>query len=79
VTIEENYSAMRAKGDYTKAGIVPVEWDHIPADRRTVLWTTMLRGKVANADRFRERHMLGFETEVRRRIPMMGRGIDGKA
>lgn len=63
VTLEENYAAMRAKGDYAKAGIELVEWNQIPADRRTVLWTTMLRGKVANADRFREVLILNVEPE----------------
>lgn len=53
VTIEENYAAMRARGDYEKAGIVLASWDQIPVERQVVLWTSMLRGKVANADRFR--------------------------
>lgn len=52
VTIEENYAAMRAQGNYETAGIVLVSWDQIPAERRAVLWSKMLRGKVANADRF---------------------------
>ncbi|MCA8205150.1 hypothetical protein LGM71_29355 [Burkholderia sp. AU33545] len=54
VTIEENYAAMRAKGDYEKAGIVLLSWGQIPAECRALLWATMLRGKVANADRFRD-------------------------
>jgi hypothetical protein len=54
VTIEENYAAMRAKGDYDEAGIVLVPWHEVPADRRGELWTTMLRGKVANAEQFRD-------------------------
>ncbi|HDR9483227.1 TPA: hypothetical protein QDC20_000326 [Burkholderia aenigmatica] len=54
VTVEENYAAMRAKEDYEKAGIVLLSWDQIPAERRAVLWASMLRGKVANANRFRE-------------------------
>ena len=55
VTIEENYAAMRAKGDYEEAGIVLVPWGRIPSDRRATLWRTMLRGKVANANAYRER------------------------
>lgn len=54
VTAEENYAAMKAQGNYEQAGIVLVSWDQIPTERRGVLWTKMLRGKVANADRFRE-------------------------
>ncbi|MDO5947866.1 hypothetical protein [Burkholderia cepacia] len=54
VTIEENYAAMRAQGDYEKAGIVLLSWDQVPPERRAVLWTSMLRGKVANAARFRD-------------------------
>jgi hypothetical protein len=54
VTIEENYAAMRAKGDYQEAGIVLVPWHEVPSDRRRELWTTMLRGKVANAEQFRD-------------------------
>ncbi|WP_124515830.1 hypothetical protein [Burkholderia ubonensis] len=54
VTIEENYAAMRAKGDYAKAGIVLVSWHDVPIERRKDLWDSMLRGKVANADDFRD-------------------------
>jgi hypothetical protein len=54
VTIEENYAAMRAKGDYGEAGIVLVPWHEVPSDRRRELWMTMLRGKVANAEQFRD-------------------------
>lgn len=53
VTIEENYAAMRAKGDYLEAGIVRVPWNEVPSSRREALWNTMLRGKVANADQYR--------------------------
>jgi hypothetical protein len=53
-SIEESYAAMRAKGDYQEAGIVLVPWHAIPADRREELWTTMLRGKVANAEQYRD-------------------------
>jgi hypothetical protein len=54
VTIEENYAAMRAKGDYQTAGIKLVPWEDIRSDRRAELWKDMLQGKVANAIQFRE-------------------------
>jgi hypothetical protein len=54
VTIEENYAAMRAKGDYQQAGIVLVPWHEVQSDRRGELWTSMLRGKVANAEQYRD-------------------------
>ena len=54
VTIEENYAAMRAKGNYQEAGIMLVPWHEVPADRREELWTTMLRGKVANSEQYRD-------------------------
>lgn len=53
VTIEENYAAMRAKGDYQEAGIVLLPWTDVPSDRRRELWITMLKGKVANAEQYR--------------------------
>lgn len=53
VTKTENYAAMRAKGDYSLAGIELVSWDKIPVKRRHVLWKKMLRGKVANAAEFK--------------------------
>lgn len=52
VTIEENYAAMRAKGDYAQAGIELVEWEEVPSERRAELWKSMLHGKVANAAQF---------------------------
>ena len=52
VTVGENYDAMRAKGDYTVAGIKLLPWASIPSDRRLVLWQRMLRGRVANAHDF---------------------------
>ncbi|WP_431819414.1 hypothetical protein [Burkholderia sp. F1] len=52
VTTEENYAAMRAKGDYQEAGIVLLPWTDVPSDRRRELWTTMLKGKVANAEQY---------------------------
>lgn len=53
VTSEENYAAMRARGDYELAGIALMPWDYIPAHRRHELWDTMLRGRVANATTFK--------------------------
>jgi hypothetical protein len=52
VTRSENYAAMRAKGDYKVAGISLVPWQSVPLARQRVLWTKMLRGKVANADEY---------------------------
>ncbi len=49
VTRSQNYAAMRAKGDYTAAGIELRVWSTIPPSRQTELWLSMLRGKVANA------------------------------
>ena len=53
VTRNENYDAMRAKGNYRDAGIVLIPWKKLPERRRTELWQKMLRGKVANADAFK--------------------------
>ena len=55
VTLQENYDAMRAGGDYRKAGIKLIAWRSIPLEQRQVLWTKMLRGKVANADQYLSR------------------------
>ena len=52
VTIQENYDAMRAQGDYTEAGITLIPWGDIQLDRRTELWRKMLRGRVANANAY---------------------------
>ncbi|MFM0047351.1 hypothetical protein [Paraburkholderia sediminicola] len=52
VTIAENYAAMRAHGDYEKAGIVLQPWVEIPEARKQMLWRSMLRNKVANAENF---------------------------
>lgn len=49
VTFEENYAALKAKGDYAAAGIKLISWDKIPKSRRQILWKKMLKGKVANA------------------------------
>ena len=54
VTVKENYDAMRARGDYQKAGIALVPWASIPAKRRVELWRKMLRGRVANATAYAE-------------------------
>jgi hypothetical protein len=52
VTSKENYDVMRAKGSYRKAGIELRAWRSLPPPRRALLWKTMLRGKVANAQTF---------------------------
>jgi hypothetical protein len=49
VTRSENYAAMRAKGNYEQAGIRLQSWQMLPLARRQALWTSMLKGKVANA------------------------------
>lgn len=54
VTAKENYDAMRARGDYLKAGIILVPWADIPSKRRLELWRKMLRGRVANAAAYAE-------------------------
>lgn len=53
VTRDENYAAMRAKGNYNQAGIVLFPWEELSEGQRTELWNKMLRGKVANADAFK--------------------------
>jgi hypothetical protein len=52
VTFQENYEAMKAKGDYSKAKITLIRWDNIPVTRQAEIWKTMLKGKVANAKAF---------------------------
>jgi hypothetical protein len=52
VTVAENYAAMRAKGEYTTAGIELVPWHKIAGNRRAELWRKMLRGRVANASAY---------------------------
>ena len=54
VTFRENYSAMTAKGDYEAAGINLLDWEEITNARRTKLWMKMLRGRVSNAQEFRQ-------------------------
>jgi len=53
VTVGENYSAMKAKGDYQSAGIKLIEWTTIPPDRQRFLWNKMLHGKVMNANDYK--------------------------
>ena len=55
VTFEENYAAMRADGNYRKAGIKLLSWRSVSQDRRQILWARMLRSKVANASDFSPR------------------------
>jgi hypothetical protein len=52
VTFDENYAAMRADGNYGKAGIELISWNSLPNAHRRALWTKMLRGNVANANRY---------------------------
>ena len=55
VTNTENYSAMKAKGDYLAAGINLVKWDQLNLTQQEYLWRKMLRGKVANHKEFEPR------------------------
>lgn len=52
VTVEENYAAMKAKGDYNKAKIILGDWSSIDPHIQRHLWSKMLRGKVSNASDF---------------------------
>jgi len=52
VTLRENYDAMKAGGDYSKAGIVLLAWDAIAPETQLMLWKRVLKGKVSNADAF---------------------------
>jgi hypothetical protein len=52
VTVKENHAVMQARGDYRKAGIVLLPWKSIDPARRKQLWSTILRGRVANARSF---------------------------
>lgn len=52
VTRIENYSAMKAKGNYKAARIKLVRWKQVPQNIRKRLWSRMLRGRVANATKY---------------------------
>ncbi len=52
VTLAENYAARKAEGDYQKAKIILTPWKSLDEDSRHALWKKMLRGKVANAQKF---------------------------
>jgi hypothetical protein len=53
VTFRENYDALKAKGDYTAAGINLIPWQSLPSDTKQILWSRMLKGRVANASDFK--------------------------
>jgi hypothetical protein len=53
VTFQENYAAMKADGNYRRAGIALLSWKSIPLESRHYLWKKMLQGRVANAAEFR--------------------------
>ena len=53
VTARENYEAMKAGGDYPKAGIVLLEWRTIPPEAQSHLWKKVLRGRVSNAQAYK--------------------------
>lgn len=48
VTRDENYAAMKTKGDYGAAGIELVDWSTLSYEKQLRLWKRMLQGKVAN-------------------------------
>jgi hypothetical protein len=52
VTVEENYAVMRAEGSYRKAKVKLLPWHSLPPKRRTVLWKSILHGRVANARKY---------------------------
>jgi len=52
VTFQENYDALKAKGDYLAACITLVPWQSLPVDHQAKLWVKMLRGRVSNARAF---------------------------
>lgn len=51
-TLAENYAAMRAKGDYTIAGITLLQWPDLDERCRQWLYKNILRGRVANAHEY---------------------------
>ena len=53
VTVQENYAAMRADGNYQEAQISLVPWQSITTEMQNHLWKRMLRGRVANAGHFK--------------------------
>ncbi len=52
VTKKENYEAMKAKGDYNKAGIKLIKWNDLTLEQQKYLWRKMLYGKVANYKKY---------------------------
>jgi len=52
VTFDENYAAMRAKGDYKVAKIKLLSWSRLPRATKMILWPKMLNGRVCNADEY---------------------------
>lgn len=52
VTIDENYAAMKAKGDYTEAGIKLIPWRDVPEGRSEIVLKKVLRGKISNYSDF---------------------------
>lgn len=59
VTFEENYAAMRAGGNYRKAGIELLPWRSLAPQRQATLWQTMLRGRVSNASTYKPKARKG--------------------
>ena len=53
VTFRENYDALVARGNYRKAGIELLPGSALTLKQRERLWQTTLRGRVANATKYR--------------------------
>jgi hypothetical protein len=53
VTARENYEAMKAGGDYSKAGIMLLDWHTLAPEAQHRFWTKVLRGRVSNAQGFK--------------------------
>jgi hypothetical protein len=54
----ENYASAKALGDYTVEGIELMGWETIDMEIRHLLSAKMLRGRVANANAFRDRQTM---------------------
>lgn len=48
VTAQENYAAMRARGDYESAGIELIDWELLDGTSQLRLWNKILRYRVCN-------------------------------
>lgn len=55
VTRLENHEAMKADGDYRRAGIELVSWRSMSPESQSFLWKRVLQGRVANAAKYKPR------------------------